>query len=97
SAYPVVPVPTIKEILALMKVTEELLPRITCPVLGIVSRDDHVVPPENTSYYLGRVASAETEILWLENSYHVATLDNDRELIVQRTNDFFKRRVGNQR
>ena len=90
-AYPVVPVATVKELFALMKTTEELLPRITCPVLAMVSREDHVVPPPNTEYILGRVASAEGEALWLEDSYHVATLDNDKDLILRRTTDFVRR------
>ncbi len=82
-AYSVVPVPTIKEIMALAKVTDEMLPRITCPALIITSRDDHVVPPANAEYILERIASQEKRLLWLENSYHVATLDNDKDLIVQ--------------
>ena len=90
-AYPVVPVATVKELFALMKTTEELLPRITCPVLAMVSREDHVVPPPNTEYFMGRVASDEAEALWLEDSYHVATLDNDKDLILQRTTDFVRR------
>ncbi|MEW6636312.1 MAG: alpha/beta fold hydrolase [Actinomycetota bacterium] len=90
-AYPVVPVPTIKELFALMKVAEELLPRISCPMLAMVSREDHVVPPANTEYIASRVASAESEVLWLEDSYHVATLDNDADLILRRTTEFVQR------
>lgn len=88
-AYSVVPVPTIKELMALAKVTEELLPRITCPVLSIASRDDHIVPPANAVYILQRIASQEKSLLWLENSYHVATLDNDKDMIVQESVAFF--------
>ncbi|QYJ15011.1 Thermostable monoacylglycerol lipase [Rubrobacter xylanophilus DSM 9941] len=90
-AYPVVPVPTIKELFVLMKAAEELLPRIVCPMLAVVSREDHVVPPANTEYIAGRVASAEREVLWLEDSYHVATLDNDADLILRRAAEFFER------
>ncbi len=92
-AYPVVPVPTIKELCALAKVTEELLPRITCPVLSMVSRDDHVVPPMNGEYILSHVATSDKRLLWLENSYHVATLDNDKDLIVQNIIEFIKARA----
>jgi carboxylesterase len=90
-AYPVVPVATVKELFALFKATEELLPRVACPVLAMVAREDHVVPPPNTEYILGRVASAEKEALWLEDSYHVSTLDNDKDLILRRTTDFVRR------
>ena len=93
-AYPVVPVPTVKELFALFKATEELLPRVACPVLAMVSREDHVVPPPNTEYVLGRVASADKEALWLEDSYHVSTLDNDKDLILRRTIDFVRRHAA---
>ena len=87
-AYPVVPVATVKELFALMKVTEELLPRITCPALIIASREDHIVPPINADTILQRLPGTNKQILWLENSYHVATLDNDKDIIVQRSIEF---------
>ncbi len=87
-AYPVVPVPTIKEACALTKVTEEMLPRITCPALILVSRNDHVVPPANADYIFQKLHNPDKQLVWLENSYHVATLDNDKDLILQKSIDF---------
>src|SRR5579859_1292453 len=92
-AYPVTPVPTIKELLALMKVTEEMLPRITCPTLIFVSREDHVVPPINAEAIMQKISSSEKHLVWLENSYHVVTLDNDKDIIVQKSIDFIKSHV----
>ncbi len=90
AAYPVVPVPSLKELFALTKVTDDLLPRITIPMLIMVSREDHVVPPANAEYILQKVASEDKHLLWLENSYHVATLDNDKDLIVQKSVEFIQ-------
>jgi carboxylesterase len=89
-AYPVVPTPAVKGLLLLMKVADELMPRITCPALIVTSRDDHVVPPVNAEYILNRLGSEQKRILWLENSYHVATLDNDKDLILQESLNFIK-------
>lgn len=89
-AYPVVPVPTLKELFALTKVTDDLLPRIPCPMLVIGSREDHIVPPSNSDYILQKVQSQDKHLLWLENSYHVATLDNDKDVIVQKGVEFIK-------
>ncbi len=80
-AYPAVPVPSLAELFALVGVTRALLPRVTCPALIITSREDHVVPPANGSIIAGRIASRRIDRLWLDNSYHVATLDHDRGLI----------------
>jgi carboxylesterase len=89
-AYPVVPVPAIRQIYALMAVTRELLPRVTCPTLIFQSRDDHVVVPDNAPYILEHVGAEEKRLVWLENSYHVATLDNDKELIAEETLRFIQ-------
>jgi carboxylesterase len=89
-AYPAMPVPAIRQLYALMGVTRELLPRVTCPTLIFQSRDDHVVVPANAPYILEHVGAGEKRLLWLENSYHVATLDNDKELIAEETLRFIQ-------
>jgi carboxylesterase len=35
------------------------------------------------------ISSDDIRLLWLNNSYHVATLDNDKDLIVDRIGGFF--------
>jgi carboxylesterase len=90
-AYPVVPVPAIRQIYALMGATRELLPRITCPLLIFQSRDDHVVTPKNGPYILEHVGAQEIRLFWLEDSFHVATLDNEKEQIAGETLQFIRR------
>ena len=92
-AYPVVPVPSVRHIYALMAVTRELLPRVTCPTLVFQSRDDHVVVPSNAPHILEHVGAEDKRLVWLENSYHVATLDNDKELIAKETLRFIQAHV----
>jgi carboxylesterase len=91
--YPVVPVPTIRQIYALMGVTRELLPRVTCPTLIFQSREDHVVLPANAPYILDNIGAEEKRLVWLENSYHVATLDNDKEFIAAETVSFIRQQL----
>ncbi len=77
-AYPEVPVHCIKQVYILLAPTGDLLHRITCPTLVIQSREDHVVPPANGPRIVEHVKSKDIRMLWLENSYHVATLDADK-------------------
>ncbi len=58
------------------------LSRITSPLLVITSRQDHVVPPENSDI-LAREVSGPVERIWCERSYHVVTQDYDRELVFE--------------
>lgn len=90
-AYPVIPVPAVRHLYALMGATRDLLPNIVCPLLAFQSREDHVVPPDNAPVILEGVSSVDKSLVWLENSYHVATLDNDREGIATRLLEFIKR------
>ncbi len=63
------------------------LGRIACPVLLLSSRKDHVVPSSSGDVLVAGV-SGPVERVWLERSYHVATLDHDAELVVSRTVEF---------
>lgn len=90
-AYPVVPVPAIRQIYGLMAVTRELLPRVVCPLLVFQSCDDHVVPPPNGDEIMLRAGSREKRLVWLEESYHVATLDNDKDIIVRESIAFINK------
>jgi carboxylesterase len=83
SAYPGNP---LRPLLTLLDAVEALQPdleRIACPVLVLTSREDHVVPPSNSDH-LARSVSGPVERVMLERSYHVATLDYDRDLVEER-------------
>ncbi len=55
--------------------------KIDQPVLLFRSADDHVVEPSNAAWILANVSSTDVEEVVLEESYHVATMDNDAPTI----------------
>jgi len=59
------------------------LAEVRCPVLVLSSRDDHVVPSSSGDVLCAGV-SGPAERVWLEKSYHVATLDHDAPEITDR-------------
>jgi carboxylesterase len=73
------------------KVLRGDLGRITCPVLLYRSSIDHVVDPSSARIILSGVGSTDTREEILENSYHVATLDNDAERIFEGSAAFVER------
>jgi carboxylesterase len=80
----------IQPMISLMEAVTELHDRlgdIRCPVLLLTSPQDHVVPPTSSDVLAGRVAGPVERVL-LERSYHVATLDFDRDLVEKRTVEF---------
>lgn len=56
------------------------LETVTCPTLVLTSREDHTVTIDNSELVAQRV-SGPVEQVWLERSFHVATLDFDADLI----------------
>lgn len=71
------------------KVRSEL-ERVTAPLLIIHSRNDHTAHPHNAELIHKLVSSEKKRIEWLDRSYHVITVDLDRELVWQKTTDFIK-------
>ncbi|MBV8385669.1 MAG: alpha/beta fold hydrolase [Acidimicrobiia bacterium] len=63
---------------------------IECPVLLMTSPQDHVVPPSSSDLIAERVAGP-LERVTLERSYHVATLDYDKDEINRRAVEFAKK------
>ena len=58
---------------------------ITAPMLLLHSREDHVVEPSNVAWVLEHATNSQRDEVWLERSYHVATLDYDLPVIIERT------------
>ena len=67
------------------------LPQVTQPLLLMRSAEDHVVPASSSALLLSRVSSKDVTELVLENSFHVATLDNDAPEIFARSTEFVRR------
>jgi carboxylesterase len=60
------------------------------PLLLITSRQDHTVEPAN-SEHLAATYGGDVEHVWLERSYHVATVDFDADDINRRAGEFVAR------
>jgi carboxylesterase len=69
------------------------LAKVTSPILIMHGRNDHTVHPGNASLILEGVSSTDKELVWMERSYHVITLDNDRTEVWERTLEFIKERA----
>lgn len=67
------------------------LPQVTQPLLLLHSRVDHVVDPSNSAVVLSSVSSTDVTEVHLEDSFHVATLDNDAERIFAESYAFVER------
>lgn len=85
------PLKAVDQMLRGTRLVREALPQVTQPVLLITSLEDHVVDPASRTYILDHIGTSELSELRLENSYHVATLDYDQQLIFDRSLEFIRK------
>ncbi|MCC3279704.1 alpha/beta fold hydrolase [Arthrobacter sp. zg-Y40] len=90
-AYARTPVAAVQQLGRLFRDTAASLPAVTAPVLAFRSRTDAVVPESSMDLLRRRLVNAELEVVPLENSYHVATMDHDSLLIFVRSHEFIQR------
>jgi len=92
--YPRLPLKGLAEIAALWRVVVPDLPKVTQPLLYFRSSEDHVIDASSSRTVLGAVSSRDAEERLLTNSYHVATLDHEAEIIFAESADFVARVTG---
>jgi carboxylesterase len=91
-AYDALPMIGIYELTMMLKTTRENLGKVTLPTLLFHSTEDHVLPVSNTEIILTGIRSKDKERVELTNSYHVATLDHDMEIIFEKSLTFVQER-----
>jgi carboxylesterase len=87
SAYAELPLRAARSLFAAAADVEAALGAVTCPVLLFSSPQDHVVPPVSGDRLVEGVKGPVERIV-LERSFHVATLDYDKDEIEARTVQF---------
>ena len=90
-AYDRMPLRALYSLSQLWKLTREDLPKVTQPLLLFRSTVDHVVEPSSGRTVLARISSRDVTETLLEDSYHVATLDNDAPRIFADSTAFIQR------
>jgi carboxylesterase len=88
--YDHLPTRGVYQLLKMLRVTRRNLSKVTVPVQLFHSVDDHTLPVGNTEIILSEIASQNKTRIELVNSYHVATLDYDQELIFQNSLTFIE-------
>jgi carboxylesterase len=88
--YDRVPVRAAATLPGLWRITQQHLSELTQPILAYKSATDHVVGPASMKLLQAAVPAGQLEVRELANSYHVATLDNDAEVIFAGSLEFVR-------
>ncbi|MDD5042231.1 MAG: alpha/beta fold hydrolase [Candidatus Omnitrophica bacterium] len=89
--YPVIPVSCMHQNALLAKKVISLLKNIKTPVQMLQAKEDDVTSPKNSYCIYNNIGSQEKEIIFLENSYHIITADQERDKVAEKTVSFFEK------
>jgi carboxylesterase len=93
-SYDRTPFECIISLLELLAHVKHDLQDISIPALMIQSKRDNTVDPQNVHLIHKLLGSKDKTLVEVDKSYHVITVDYDKELVMENTYEFIKR-VGN--
>jgi carboxylesterase len=93
-AYDATPLRALTSAMQLWNDVRACLDLVTAPLLLFRSRTDHVVPAASARAILAHVSSSDIVEQVLENSYHVATMDYDKQAIFAESLNFLADHSG---
>ena len=88
--YDSLPALGVYQLLKMLTYTRKRLHDVTAPLQLFHSVDDHTLPVTNTEIIMKLVGSKEKHRIELTNSYHVATLDYDADIIFENSRIFIE-------
>lgn len=91
--YDSLPAVGVYQLLKMLSYTRKRLHDVTTPLQLFHSVEDHTLPVSNTEIIMAGVNSREKQRIELINSYHVATLDYDQELIFENSRVFIEAHI----
>ena len=81
---------TIHESNRFIKVAKAALPHVQSPTLIVHSTEDDTASLKNAHFVAKRISSRKVETFFVDDTYHVVTLDKRRDDIARRMAEFFK-------
>lgn len=81
--YDSLPAVGVYQLIKMLSHTRKRLHDVTIPLMLFHSKEDHTLPVTNTEIIMKGVGSIPKQRIELVNSYHVATLDYDQEIIFE--------------
>jgi carboxylesterase len=67
---------------------------VTCPTLVMHATEDETVSPRNAEWLMNHISAKRKKLVFLGQSYHMITIDNEYELVFHETQLFIKTAVN---
>lgn len=79
--YTATPLSSLSSLVDLIQHVDGFLSVINTNILIIQGRQDHTVQPRSASHIYNQIGSSDKQLIWLEKSGHIVTLDIEREQV----------------
>jgi len=73
------------------KIVMKEMQHVSCPALILHAKEDDMTSLRNANYILNHLASKDKSLVVLENSYHMITIDQDKDRVAAEIINFFNR------
>jgi carboxylesterase len=90
-AYDEYPARAADELRKLQRVVKSSLPDVRAPLLIIYSTADETVKSDGIELLMKKAGSNEKEVVTLQNSGHIITLDQERDVVAEKSYQFIKK------
>lgn len=88
-AYDKIPATTILELNRMSKYIKQNINRLTAPFIIIHSKEDDLSSIKGAKFIYEKAPSKIKKFVELTNSYHIITMDNERDIVSKETISFF--------
>jgi len=89
------PMTAIYEAQRLIWKARRALPAVKAPTLILHAVEDDVAGPRSPRHVLAHIGTRDVELRWFHDSYHMLTIDNEKEDVARAAIEFLDIRTGN--
>lgn len=79
------------EIREVIQTAKDMLDNVYEPTIVVQSKHDNVINPESANIIFDNVSSDDKELMWLDKSGHVPTIDVEKDLLFERLHAFMEK------
>lgn len=87
---------TVHESVRLIRAAKKALPKVQSPALIVHATEDDMASVKNAHFVARHISSAKVETFFVDDTYHVLTLDKRRDDVARRLGEFFKHCTAHQ-
>lgn len=88
-AYDKIPAPIILELKKMGRYIKKHIKNLRAPLLIIHSKEDDLSSIKGAKFVYENASSSNKKFIELSNSYHIITMDNEKDIVSKETIDFF--------